>query len=180
MMQTLQEYFNNHNINLYKNNHIKFPKPELYVIYNKKRTDQKEYISFKEEYFKNEECCIEAKVKMIYLDDSNSIINQYIKFCLVLDDQIKLYGRSIKAIEETIRICKEADILAEYLKSREVEVKNIMHTLFDQQRIDELNQMDITFKMIKNLMESCKWSIEQAMSALKIPESDYSKYIAML
>ena len=180
MMQTLQEYFNNHNINLYKNKHIKVPKPELYVIYNKKRIEQKEYLSFKEEYFNGEECYIDAKVKMIYLDDSDSIINQYIKFCLVLDDQIKLYGRSIKAIEETIRICKEADILAEYLKSREVEVKNIMHTLFDQQRIDELNQMDITFKMIKNLMESCKWSIEQAMSALKIPESDYSKYIAML
>lgn len=71
-------------------------------------------------------------------------------------------------------------VLAEYLKSREVEVKNIMHTLFDQQRIDELNQMDITFKMIKNLMDSCKWTIEQAMKALKIPESDYSKYIAML
>ena len=37
LMQTLQEYFNDNDINLYKNNHIQFPKPELYVIYNKKR-----------------------------------------------------------------------------------------------------------------------------------------------
>ena len=192
MMQTLQEYFNNHNINLYKNNHIKFPKPELYVIYNKKRTDQKEYISFKEEYFKNEECCIEVKVKMIYLDDSNSIINQYIKFCLVLDDQIKLYGRDIKAIEETIRICKESDILAEYLKSREVEVKDIMHTLFDQDRINELNRLEAVEKAakkaaekeaansIRKMMKNLKLSAEAAMEALEIPKCDYPKYMAML
>lgn len=150
MMQTLQEYFNNHDINLYKNNHVKFPKPELYVIYNKKRTDQKEYLSFKEEYFKDEDCCIDARVKMIYLDDSDSIINQYIKFCLVLDDQIKIYGKEIKAVEETIRICKEADILAEYLKGREVEVKNIMHTLFDQDRINELNKLNAVAEATKS------------------------------
>ena len=184
MMQTLQEYFNNHNINLYQNNHVKFPKPELYVIYNKKRTNKKEYISLKEEYFPDEYCCIDVKVKVIYLDDSKSIINQYIKFCLILDDQIKLYGKTIKAIEETIRICIEDDVLAEYMKSREIEVKNIMHTLFDQDRINELNRMDAVAKAkaegIKNLMDSLKLTAQQAMAALKIPESDYPKYMAML
>ena len=29
-------------------------------------------------------------------------------------------------------------------------------------------------------MDSCEWTIEQAMKALKIPEADYPKYIAML
>lgn len=143
LMQTMQEYFNRHNINLYKNNHVKFPKPELYVIYNKNREKEKEYLSFEEEYFPGEECCIDAKVKVIYpKKDDNSIINQYIKFCLVLDDNIKVHGRTVKAVEETISICKEDDILAEYLKTREVEVKNIMFTLFDQERINELNQME--------------------------------------
>ena len=37
-----------------------------------------------------------------------------------------------------------------------------------------------TEKAIRNLMDSCKWTIEQAMAALKIPESDYPKYMAML
>lgn len=141
LMQTLQEYFNDNDINLYKNNHIQFPKPELYVIYNKKRTNKPEYLSFQEEYFP-EGCCIDAKVKVIYLDDSNSIINQYIKFCLVLDEQKKIYGRTKKAIEETIKICEEQDILVEYLKSRKVEVQNIMYTLFDQERINELNNLN--------------------------------------
>lgn len=33
---------------------------------------------------------------------------------------------------------------------------------------------------IKNLMDSLKWTAQQAMSALKIPESDYPKYMVML
>ena len=152
LMQTLQEYFNDNNINLYQNNHIKFPKPELYVIYNKKRGNKPEYLSFKKEYFP-EGCCIDAKVKIIYLDDSHSIINQYIKFCLVLDEQKKIYGRTKKAIEETIRICEEQDILVEYLKSRKVEGQNIMYTLFDQERINELNRLDAAEKAAEKTTE---------------------------
>lgn len=193
MMQTMQEYFNKNNVNLYKNNHVKFPKPELYVIYNKYREKQKEYLSFKEEYFPNEECCIDAKVKVIYLkENDNSIINQYIKFCLVLDDQVKLYGKNIKAIEETIRICKRDDILAEYLKTREVEVKNIMFTLFDQDRINELNKMEAAkkaaedaackerYENIKKLMINLKMSAEQALTALGLKSTDLGRYASML
>lgn len=33
---------------------------------------------------------------------------------------------------------------------------------------------------IKNLMDSLKLTAQQAMAALKIPESDYPKYMAML
>ena len=121
---------------------------------------------------------------MIYLDDSNSIINQHIKFCIVLDDQIKIYGKEIKAVEETIRICKKTDILAEYLKSREVEVKNIMHTLFDQERINELNRKEAAEKAatnsIRKMIKNLKLTAEAAMEALEIPKSDYPKYMAML
>ena len=61
---------------------------------------------------------------------------------MVLDEQKKIYGRTKKAIEETIKICEEQDILVEYLKSRKVEVQNIMYTLFDQERINELNNLN--------------------------------------
>ena len=36
------------------------------------------------------------------------------------------------------------------------------------------------YDAIKSLMESCKWTAEQAMEALKIPKSDFPKYMAML
>jgi hypothetical protein len=33
---------------------------------------------------------------------------------------------------------------------------------------------------IKNLMESMGWSVEQAMAALKVPESEQPKYATMI
>ncbi len=35
-------------------------------------------------------------------------------------------------------------------------------------------------KNIKNLMESMKWTAQQAMDALKIPKNDQAKYAAKL
>ena len=46
---------------------------------------------------------------------------------------MKLYGRTRKAVLETIHICKDEDVLAEYLKDREKEVVDIMMTLFEQE-----------------------------------------------
>jgi hypothetical protein len=46
-------------------------------------------------------------------------INQYIIFCKVFDDQRKKHGLTQEAIEETIRICKDRNILRNYLESKE-------------------------------------------------------------
>jgi len=37
-----------------------------------------------------------------------------------------------------------------------------------------------TLQNIKNLMDSMKWTAQQAMDALKIPKNDQARYIAML
>ena len=50
------------------------------------------------------DCCIEAKVKMIYLQDSDDIINQYICFCRGCNEQVVLHGRTLKAVKEIIKI----------------------------------------------------------------------------
>lgn len=41
-------------------------------------------------------------------------------------------------------------------------------------------RIDSKLESIRNLMDSCNWSDEQAMTALKIPEGDWSKYISLL
>ena len=51
----------------------------------------------------------------------------------MLDEQIKKFGRTKTAVEETIRICKSEGVLKEYLESREKEVIDIMITLFGQE-----------------------------------------------
>lgn len=60
---------------------------------------------------------------------------QYVLFTKVYDEQRKLYGRTQKTIEETIRISKERNVLKAYLESREKEVVTMMMTLFDHEKI---------------------------------------------
>ena len=57
---------------------------------------------------------------------------QYIVFCHVFDEQIRQYGETRRAAEETIRICRERGALAEYLEQRHEEVVESMVVLFDQ------------------------------------------------
>ena len=52
-------------------------------------------------------------------------------------EQVRKYGKTRKAASETIRICKDRRVLAEYLREREKEVIDIMITLFDQEYVME-------------------------------------------
>ena len=86
---------------------------------------------------------IEVRAKVIYESDSKDIINQYIIFCKVFNEQRKLHGLTEFMIKETIRICKDRDILREYLISREKEVVTIMTSLFDDEHIMEIYAKDM-------------------------------------
>ena len=87
------------------------------------------------EYFEGADIDIEVKAKVIYESDTDDIINQYIIFCKVFNEQTKQYGMTQKAITETIRICKDRNVLREYLAQREKEVVTIMMSLFDEEQI---------------------------------------------
>ncbi len=72
---------------------------------------------------------------MIYDWKDNDIISQYVAFTKVYDEQVKLYGRTREAVTNTIHICKDRDVLKEYLSSREKEVVDMMMTLFDEEQV---------------------------------------------
>jgi len=111
------------------------PAPELYVIYTGARKSRPEEISFSEEFFDGKDICLDVKVKMIYDGEEGDIINQYVKFTKVCNEQVSLYGRTRKAIKETIRICKNKNVLKEYLESREQEVLSMLMELYDQEEV---------------------------------------------
>ena len=46
-----------------------------------------------------------------------------------------MHGRTKKAILETIRICKDKNVLKEYLENKEREVVDIMMALYDEEEI---------------------------------------------
>lgn len=135
LMNTCQEYFTKQKIQLYGSSKVQMPKPELYVIYTGEKGNHPDVLSLKNEFFPDTDCCIDAKVKVIYLRNSNDIINQYIGFCRVFNEQVVLYGRTLKAAKEIVRICRDMDLLSDYLGEREMEVEGIMLALFDQEQV---------------------------------------------
>ncbi len=135
LMVTYQDYIRETKQNVYKSKKVRLPRPEMYVVYTGSRKERPEYISLAEEFFGGQNDFLDAKVKVLYGSDEGDIISQYVAFTKVYDEQRRLHGRTRKAVTETIRICKDKNVLREYLSEREKEVENIMLAMYDEKEI---------------------------------------------
>lgn len=135
LVQTYQEYFESTKQNVYGSKKLELPKPEMYVIYTGNRKTRPEYLYLSKEFFDGDDSVLDVKVKMIYDGKEGDIINQYVAFTKIYNEQVKLHGRTREAVLETIRICKDQNVLSEYLSGREKEVVDIMMTLFNEEYI---------------------------------------------
>jgi hypothetical protein len=105
------------------------------MIYIGDKSPKKQVLSLSEEFLNNESSSVEIKVNVIYDGKKGDIINQYINFTKVYNEQVKIHGRTAKAVLGTIKICEDKNILSEFLKTRESEVRDTMMLLFDQEYI---------------------------------------------
>ncbi len=135
LAQTYQEYFESTKQNVYGSKKLELPRPELYVIFTGNRKTRPEYLYLSKESFGGDDSVLDVKVKMIYDGKEGDIINQYVAFTKIYNEQVKLHGRTREAVLETIRICKNQNVLSEYLSGREKEVVDIMMTLFNEEYI---------------------------------------------
>lgn len=139
LAKSYQDYIIRTKQDLYGSKKVILPKPEIYVIYTGNRKMRPEAISLAEEFFPGQECCIDVKINMIYDGEKGDIINQYVTFTKVFDEQVQKYGLVDEAVRETIRICVDRDVLKKYLQSRESEVVDIMLTLFSEEEIWDMH-----------------------------------------
>ena len=157
LVQTYREYFRKTKQNLYKSKKLKMPKPEMYVIYTGDRKARPEEISLSEEFFGGEDICLDVRVKMIYDGRNGDIINQYVIFTKVCNEQVAIHGRTREAVQEAIRICKDRNVLKEYLSSREQEVVDMMMELYDEQEVlrsyVESEKYDTKIEMAKEMLQ---------------------------
>ena len=84
------------------------------------------------------------------------------------------------------------NLLKDYLAERETEVEGIMLTLFNQERVLDIEKNRLLEQgreegiargklfSIKSMMKNLKISAEQAMEILEIPRSDFAKYMTLL
>ncbi len=143
LVQTYHDYFKRTNQNLYGSKKVNMPKPELYMIYTGDKKKIPDTISLSKEFFHGATISVDAEVKVLYQENEKDIVGQYIIFSKVYNEQRKQYGITKKAITETIRICKNRNVLKEYLENKEQEVVDMMMTLFDDEQILKAYTKDI-------------------------------------
>ena len=119
------------------------------------------------------------KVKMpkpeLYVKYTGS--KEYIVFCKVFNEQIKEHGMTKQAVTETIRICKDRNILKQYLSNKEVEVVTIMMSLFDDEQIMRTYAKDIKREALMEkailMLKKGKINIDEVSEYFpELPESD--------
>ena len=179
LAQSYHEYFERTSQSLYKSRKVKMPKPELYIIYTGSKRRKPDTISLSKEFFDGENIDIEVKAKVIYESDKDNIINEYIVFCKVFNEQIKEHGMTRQAVAETIRICKDRNILKQYLSSKEVEVVTIMMSLFDDEQIMRTYTKDIEKeterKTAERLIKKGKMTLEEIADCVSLLSFDELK-----
>lgn len=187
--ETLKRHIVKYQLNQYGTKNLSIPLPLFYVIYSGDKFVDKEYISLKEDFFGGADTSVDVKVKVITKGKKGDIIDQYFTFINVLKEQIKIHGRNREAVKAAIEICRDKDVLRDYLEKRQEEVFSIMDFLLDKDTIYKYDMLDherqaaekseeqTKVNLVKSLMESMKLSVDQAMTALKI-EGDERDVIA--
>ena len=116
VVQTWYKYIKRMKLDVYGEEKISLPEPELYVIYTGEGAENKpKSLSLRENFFDGKKICVDCEVKVLFDGTKGDIINQYVRFCRIFNEQAKIHGRTRKAVEETIRICQSEDVLKEYL-----------------------------------------------------------------
>ena len=194
-----KEYIIENKVDLYTTRVARLPEPELFVIYTGDNRNVPEVLSLADTFFKGKNV-IDLKVKVITDGKKDDIIFQYIAFTKVINQQIKRFGYTKKAITETLNICKNDDILKEYLIECEKEVIDMLDVLFDHDFIMEAHNNTLreeaqaegraqgmaqgmaqgVLNSLRAVMTSLSYTAEQAMDVLNIPANERQKYLSQL
>lgn len=177
LIQTYHDYFKRTNQNLYGSKKVNMPTPELYVIFTGERKNIPNTISLSKEFFDGAKISIDAEVKVLYQENEKDIIGQYIIFSKVYNEQRNIYGNTKQAVTETIRICKDRNVLREYLESKEQEVVDIMMTLFDDEQILKAYAKDIEDNKEK---ETERKTAERMIKDGEMPLDKIARYVPSL
>ena len=91
----------------------------------------------------------------------------------VCNEQMALHGRNQKAVLEAIRICKDRNVLAEYLSSREKEVVDIMMVLYDEEEVMrsyvESERYDEKIEIARRMLEDGSLSVDKIAQISGLP-----------
>ena len=154
VVQTWYKYIKRKELDVYDDEKLSLPEPELYVIYTGENPEsKKDSISLKKDFFNGKDIGVDCKVKVLFDGKKGDIINQYVRFCHVFNEQVRTHKRTRKAVEETIRICQDENVLKDYLEKEKENVMDIMLSLFDEETIRKNHDASVARKNEKKGQE---------------------------
>jgi len=162
----------------YGNVPVKLPRPELYMLYTGDQKHDEEYLSLADIYWGGDGNVLDLKVKILYGEGKDSILSQYVTFTRVYRETIRKLGKSREAVLETIRICKEQDVLKDYLTAHEVEVIDIMMALYDKDVYMKLyerrKEREGAFKQLVKLVQKGRLSLDEAAEEANMTVKEFT------
>lgn len=163
LAETYKKYVEEHKLDLYAGKAVQIPRPELYVVYTGERRDIPDVIHLSDLY--GETGSVEITVQVIRSSGDGNIVDQYIRFCAISDEERKKYGYTMEAVVKTIRRCLEENILTPFLVSRKEEVQDIMITLFNEEKISEIHD----YNLVMQTRAESRLEMAKKMLSLHIP-----------
>lgn len=108
------------------------------------------------------------------------IINQYVTFTKIFDEQVKKHGLVEEAVRETIRICRDRNVLKKYLESRDSEVVDIMFTLFSQEEVWDMQMRSKEKEATEKAVEAMKSTAKKLLREGKLKVGEVAEFFSDL
>ena len=137
--ETYRRFVDTQGWDLYSSKPVSLPRVELAVIYTGNQKNVPDMLHLSDLYSEPGASSINMDVKVLRWRGTGDIIDQYIRFSQIATQKEEQYGRTREAIDAIFAQCMEEGILVPFLQSREKEVRDIMISLFNEKRIQELH-----------------------------------------
>ena len=128
---------------LYSSVKVDIPDVEAFVIYTGQKKVEKDVLSLNQEFFGGNPNKPEFRAKIIHGEYKGGIIEEYMGFCRIWDDQVLRVGapdEKQQAVMKTIDLCIQKGYLVEYLQAHRSEVEKIMMTMLSPEYIRKASE----------------------------------------
>ena len=178
LAETYDEYVKKYKLDLYSTTDVEIPRPELYMVYVGSRKKVPDKIRLSELYkgdvskdYGEKHGWADLEVRVIRRTGKRDILDQYIRFCEIVNETRKEYGNTLEAVKVIIERCVAEDVLTDFLTSKRKEVQTIMTNLFDDETIMRNHDYQIERKaeqtgIAKGIEQGIERGIEQGIHAL--------------
>ena len=181
-----KRYTSSYHEKIYRKELVKLPAPEFFVFYDGEDTSFEHQILKLSDAFETSSDKLELTIHIYNLADG---MNEDLKKKCQPIDEYSIFSNAYKyfrrqgmkidhAVDAAIHHCLKHNVMTDYLRNNQKEVVDMFG--FEWNEREERGRTEATTLNIKNLMKSMHLSPEDAMTALGIAPSEFSRYLALL